>query len=164
MDKLKALKTAVVYQIKLKIAQTISQAHANPTPVGSIMSEAKLARLENVNYIRFPVTDHHAPSPETIQKFIDFYKNLPSDAYLLIHCRGGSGRSTFFMVLCDILKNGQNVSFKDMVYRQYLLGGRNMALDADSTTDLAEGSDVKNRFKILQALYEQITGQPADIS
>jgi hypothetical protein len=163
LDKLRALKTAVVYQIQTKMANYICKANATSTPVGSIMSEAKLARLEHVNYVRFPVTDHHAPSPEIVQQFIEFYQHLPKDAYLLFHCRGGNGRTSFFMTLCDILKNGHELSFQEILLRQYLLGGRNILKDSDPSANVVEGSEAYERFILLQDLYEQITGKPADI-
>lgn len=150
IGKLCALKTVVVHEIMQKVAQTISQVNAISLPVNSAMSETKLARLERVHYIRFPVTDHHPPSPKILAQFVSFYKNLPPKAHLILHCRGGKGRTTFFMAVCDILKNGHQVSLEDILLRQYLLGGRYMLVDPKP-----------DRYVVLKSFYEQVTNTTA---
>jgi hypothetical protein len=164
LAKLRVLKKTIVHEIKKKVANTITQANAISMPVNSVMSEAKLARFENVHYIRFPVTDHGSPSPEILAQFITFYNNLPPNAHLVIHCRGGKGRTTFFMAVCDILKNGHRLSFEDILLRQYLLGGRDILADSTppETNDQEQGP--YDRFALLKSLYQQVTNKDAEIN
>ena len=44
------------------------------------------------------------------------------------HCQAGKGRTTSFMVMYDMMKN-PSVSLKDILHRQYLLGGSYIAYD-----------------------------------
>jgi hypothetical protein len=91
--------------------------------VESAISEQQTVKRNNGNYQRFYATDHLPPSDIIVDEFITFVSQLPKDAWLHFHCRAGKGRTTTFMVLYDILKNGQNVSLYDIIIRQNLLGG-----------------------------------------
>ena len=92
-------------------------------PVESAISEKQTVQRNNANYQRFYATDHLPPSDSIIDEFINFVSQLPKDAWLHFHCRAGKGRTTTFMVIYDILKNGQNVPLYDIIIRQNLLGG-----------------------------------------
>jgi len=86
-------------------------------------TEAEVAAEYGANYFRITSTDHIWTSPENIDRFIAFYKTLPNDVWLHFHCMAGEGRTTTYMVLYDILKNGKNVSLADIAARQYVIGG-----------------------------------------
>ena len=95
-------------------------------------TEAEVAAEYGANYFRITSTDHIWTSPENIDRFIAFYKTLPSDAWLHFHCMAGEGRTTTYMVLYDILKNGRNVSFADIAARQYVIGGIDIMATSES--------------------------------
>lgn len=42
------------------------------------------------------------------------------------HCEAGEGRTTAYMAMYDMMKN-PDVSLKDILYRQHLLGGNYVA-------------------------------------
>lgn len=157
IEKLRTLKTTVVHEIQKKVNHLISQVIAISMPVRSGMSEAHLADLKNVTYVRFPVADHNAPTPEVLEQFISFYKSLPPQAHLVFHCRAGKGRTTFFMAVCDILNNGHQISFQDILQRQYLLGGRDILADSKPPAQDTDSQGSHNRFILLQSLYQQVT-------
>jgi len=92
-------------------------------PVEPSLGEQQTVHRNNGNYKRFYATDHCFPSDVIVDEFIDFVSQLPKDAWLHFHCRAGKGRTTTFMGLYDILKNGKNVPLYDIVIRQNLLGG-----------------------------------------
>ncbi len=66
------------------------------------------------------------PDAETLDKFLEFLKTLPKDAWLHIHCDKGKGRTTVMMTVLDIIRNGHQLSLEDIVERQYLMGGVNL--------------------------------------
>lgn len=90
------------------------------------MSEEELVSAAGVHYVRIASTDHVWPDADAIDTFITFYKQLPEDAWLHFHCAAGSGRTTTYMAIYDMMRN-PDVSLKDILYRQYLLGGTYIA-------------------------------------
>ena len=90
--------------------------------VQKTQTEEELAKELGVNYFRIPARDHLWPSPAMVDRFMDFYKTLPENAWLHFHCEAGAGRTTAFMVMTDILEN-PDVSLEDILARQYLIGG-----------------------------------------
>lgn len=92
------------------------------------MTERELVEGAGLRYVRFAVTDHTWAKPETIDAFIDFVKKAPSNSWMHFHCQAGKGRTTSFMVMYDMMKN-PSVSLKDILQRQYLLGGSYIAYD-----------------------------------
>jgi protein tyrosine phosphatase len=54
---------------------------------------------------------------------IKFIKTLPADKKIYVHCAGGEGRTTNFLVLLDIVKNGKKLSLKEILDRQAKLNG-----------------------------------------
>lgn len=94
-----------------------------------VESEEKIAQDLGSNYQRFYVIDHTRPSDETVDEFIAFVKYLPKNAWLHFHCKGGKGRTTTFMSMYDMMFNANQVSFEDIVLRQWFIGGINLFTD-----------------------------------
>lgn len=92
-----------------------------------VLTEEELAHQYGAEYYRFPVTDNSYPSNQVVDDFILFFRNLPPDAWLHFHCKGGKGRTTTFLLLVDILRNAKYLNFKELVDRQVAIGG--VALD-----------------------------------
>lgn len=90
-----------------------------------IKTERQLVLAEGLDYYRLPVLDHARPQDEAVDRFIRLIRQLPSDVWLHIHCAAGAGRSTLFMAMYDILKNAKQVSLEDILFRQFLIGGKN---------------------------------------
>ncbi|HXF91000.1 MAG TPA: hypothetical protein VNJ29_03620 [Candidatus Nitrosotenuis sp.] len=87
------------------------------------VSEEIVARQHGFEYLKFFNTRREPPTSEIIDRIIEIVETLPKDDWLHFHCLGGKGRTTVFMTIVDILKNGKKVSLEDIVKRQYLLGG-----------------------------------------
>lgn len=94
--------------------------------VESAATEEELIKSEGLLYHRFFVTNHKRPSDGQVDAFLDFFSTLPQDAWLYFHCRAGSGRTTTFMVLYDILRNGKSSSLEKILQRQIRLGGKEL--------------------------------------
>lgn len=116
--------------------------------VKNVENEESLVKRHGINYVRIPVTDKEAPSSEAVDGFINFVKTLPESSWLHFHCRAGKGRTTTFMAMYDMMKNAKNVSFEDIIKRQFLLGGEN----------LLKNTSIENirgkRAKFLKSFYE----------
>jgi predicted protein tyrosine phosphatase len=94
--------------------------------VKSVMSESELAHQEGLGYERFFVTDKEIPNDQEVDRFVAFANALPKGQWLYFHCRAGKGRTTTFMTMYDILRNGKQVKLEHIVERQHVLGGINL--------------------------------------
>ncbi|WP_251442761.1 protein tyrosine phosphatase [Veillonella intestinalis] len=101
--------------------------------VESVKTEAMVAKEQGLHYLRLATTDHIWPDEMSIDKFIAFYKTLPKNSWLHFHCEAGKGRTTIFMAMYDIMKN-PNVPLEDILSRQQVLGGNNVAYTTDEDT------------------------------
>lgn len=91
--------------------------------VKDVSSEEDIAQKNKLLYQRIYVNDHMAPQPAEVDRFISYVNSLPKDTWLYLHCRGGDGRTTTFMAMVDMMRNAKQVSLRDIIKRQYLLGG-----------------------------------------
>ena len=107
---------------------TITTAFEIPQYVQSVCTEKQLCNLHRVGYVRFPVRDHVKPSDEVLDQFLLFINELPPNTHLHFHCRKGRGRATTFMAIYDMLHNSRDVSFEEIIERQYLIGGQDLLL------------------------------------
>jgi protein-tyrosine phosphatase len=96
--------------------------------VKEISTERNLAAKLSVAYLRIPVTDHAKPNDDDMDVFVNFFINKPQGSWTHIHCKGGKGRTTTFLTLCDMLENAKKVSFEDIMERQSIIS------DVDLTT------------------------------
>ncbi len=90
--------------------------------VTDVQTEEEACRERGVGYLRLNLLDHAFPGDQNIDRFISFANTLPNDTWLHFHCKAGKGRTTLLMALYDMMKNPQ-ISFHDIIYRQYMLGG-----------------------------------------
>jgi protein-tyrosine phosphatase len=93
--------------------------------VKSIKTEEETCLMHGLQYLRIPLVDHKVPTTEQIDLFVDLVDQL-QDTWLHFHCRKGLGRSTTFMTLYDILKNGHVVTLDEILHRQRAMGGANL--------------------------------------
>ena len=91
--------------------------------IWSATTEKELLKNFNLDYLRLPITENHAPTPACVDQIVELIRTLPADKWLHIHCHGGRGRTTTFLVMYDIMLNGHKVSLEDIMLRQKLLGG-----------------------------------------
>ncbi len=90
------------------------------------LTEGDLAALFGIKYFRIQSPDYQKPTDENVDQFLQFYKALPKDAWLHFHCHAGEGRTTVFMAMVDMLRNGKKVSYDDIMTRQWLIGGQDI--------------------------------------
>lgn len=118
------------------------------TYVTKVSDEKTFIEKQGAHYLRLRIVDHAPPSMETLTSFINFVNSLPPDAWLHIHCRGGAGRTTTFLTLYDILRNGKNVALETILERQLLLGGTDL-------TNTTKDREWKNPLALERLLFIQ---------
>ncbi|MBP2652406.1 MAG: hypothetical protein H6Q74_3231 [Firmicutes bacterium] len=126
--------------------------------ITSALTEKEFLTAKHVGYLRLTATDHIAPNDESVDQFIQFYKSMPKNTWLHFHCQAGEGRTTTFMVMYDILRNAKQVSFDDIVKRQYLLGGADLLQVKDNGSWKVEY--VKKRIEFLKSFYAYVQQNP----
>lgn len=134
--------------IKLKEPITIKNKEIIPTKV---QSEKELVEKNKMFYVRIPVTDNERPGDEMVDYFIKLVKKLPKDGWVHFHCKAGIGRTTTFMVMYDIMKNGKQVSLEDIMERQVLIGGKNLLKPS-----YKPGSYSSERSEFIKNFYEYV--------
>jgi hypothetical protein len=87
-----------------------------------LRTEQEVVEAAGARYHRLGVVDHLRPGREAVDGFVELARSLPPDAALHVHCNGGMGRTTTFMVLYDMLRNARDVNLEDILQRQSILG------------------------------------------
>ena len=93
--------------------------------VENVMSEKELVESEGFVYVRIAVPDHHWPSDEQVDFFINLIKenNInPETSWLHFHCLAGMGRTGIFMTIYDMMQN-PDLPMLDLVVRHTMMGG-----------------------------------------
>lgn len=88
---------------------------------------------------------------------IIFFKNLPDDAILYIHCLHGKGRTTTFQVLYDIFKNHKKVPLIDIINRHYCLGREDLFDTTIWETSFWTQEGLDARKKLAEQFYAYMT-------
>lgn len=127
------------------------QIYPIPFLPSGIISESELCRGENIGYVRIPVDDHMRPIDSEVDRFITLFRHLPKDSWVHFHCKGGSGRTTTFMIMADMMKNARKVSFDDIITRQWLIGKIHLA-DCSKPDNQYE-EEYSDRLDFLKEFY-----------
>lgn len=85
--------------------------------VDSVESEEELVSRLGFQYKRLFITDHQAPHDVEVDEFLKIIHQLPKNTWLHVHCRGGKGRTTTILVMYDMIKNADKVSFDEIIAR-----------------------------------------------
>lgn len=142
---------------------TVAELDSNKEPVNPITIDVTTAETEEeacakrgLGYFRLTPLDHSFSDPRNIDDFIDFVQNLPADTWLHFHCQAGKGSTTMFMVFYDFLRN-PDVTEKDVIYRQYKLGGNFMYYQGDDDDeDLYKVPLFKEKAEMIPLVYKYI--------
>ena len=128
--------------------------------LSSSQSEKALAESYGLSYKRFYITDHHHPSPQAMAELVNFIHELDAEDWVIVHCRGGKGRTTTFMLLTALLKDKTNhshlfksKSLEDYVQEQIQLGGINL-LSIDKSEPMWRQENKKNRADFVRKFYQ----------
>ncbi|KTC68888.1 tyrosine phosphatase II superfamily protein [Legionella birminghamensis] len=120
--------------------------------VESLNNEKQIVSNLGFTYYRMAVSDHQAPGDKIVDEFVNFINHLPPQAWLHIHCRGGKGRSTTFIVMYDMLKNAQDFSFEEIIARHAAVPPYyDLANTSRSDSELTHFFE--ERYQFLQRFY-----------
>jgi predicted protein tyrosine phosphatase len=128
-------------------------------------SEESLAIQHGLNYKRFYITDHQAPTPENTQKLVQFINQLDAQDWVIVHCRGGKGRTTTFMLLTALLKDKEKIkhhpearlnTIESYIQEQIDLGGSNLFKFDDADDPIWRIEHKKDRAKFIQEFYQKL--------
>lgn len=95
-----------------------------------VHSEQEMVEAAGATYHRIAVADHVRPERVHVDQFIQLTRDLPPGAALHVHCNGGRGRTTTFMVLYDMLRNAREVGADAILERQAFIGYQYNLTDA----------------------------------
>lgn len=124
--------------------------------ISSAKTEEEQCAERGLGYYRLTVLDHCFTDPRSLDNFIAFTRNLPADTWLHFHCQAGKGRTTMYMVFYDFLRN-PDVSEKDVVYRQYKIGGNFMYYKGDDPDEDPFKVELsKERAEMVPLVYRYI--------
>lgn len=147
--------TIRIFEIKEKSPDgEIVKTSSEEVKVSSVTNEETVAKNNGARYLRLHVVDHEKPNWTEAELFLNYVRGLPKNAWIHVHCRGGKGRTTTFLCLYDIIQNGKNVPFDDIIKRQHLLGG--IDLTRPSVEDGWKAPLVKERLAFLKDFYDRI--------
>ena len=136
-------------------------ANAEKITVQSASTEETLATRAGLHYVRFPITDHTAPSEATIRQFISFMRSLPPDAWVHFHCEAGMGRTTTMMILWDIYNNPE-LPLETIVKRQHLIGGAQISLyPQEERKGSWKFNESQRRARVIRMFYDTMHSQSA---
>ena len=125
------------------------------------ISESDEAKKYGFVYRGFSIGSKVASSDQTIDQFVAFFDTLPENAWVYFHCHHGKGRTSIMLVMADIMKNAPNVTLKDIVKRQYLLGSVNLFDTAPWTKGTYETKALKDRKEFIKSFYTFICQKKA---
>lgn len=154
LQELLSQKDVSIEDVLRKTDDVIDKTTPMVVSVEKVATEKELTQSLNVGYFRIPVTDHLPPTKDDVERFLTFVRSLPANTWLHFHCEAGDGRTTSFLSMYDMFRNAKNVSFDDIIERQYRLGGINLA-------EMPEKSSWKyphevDRVKFLQEFYTRM--------
>lgn len=127
--------------------------------VKRVRTEKQMVTEHGAHYFRLALSDHFRPDDPDVDAFLEFYKQLPKDAWLHYHCFAGMGRTTIFMAMHDILKNAQNVSFDDIIQRQALIGIVDLSDIPDSKKNWSRKAYIE-RYQFVKHFYDYVKANP----
>lgn len=157
----KELLNSLLKQKEIQIGKIINKRSKEQLPpeiilqpsikVETTQTERELVCSYGLKYVNIPITDHIRPNDYQVDRFIDFICTLQKNEWVYIHCAAGIGRTSTFMIMCDMMMNAKNVSFKDIIDRQTLIGGKAIM---QSTSKHWKIEIIKDRQKFLKDFYD----------
>ena len=154
LQKLSLEKPTFLYQILDKDNGQICEGEKVEGVFNPVSSEEDLVKEMGLRYVRFETSDHARAKDEVVDRFVAFVKKLPPKTPLHFHCRAGKGRTTQFSALYDMIHNAREVSFEDILTRQYLIGGSPLMEISQSSEASWKKEMSEKRLAFLRAFYE----------
>ncbi len=161
LNKLKSQQTIAVpvrnfWKINPKQTDTPNGQSVHVFSPQNIETERALVQRHGAHYVRIPVTDHCPPTPDDVDLFVAYLKDLPRDTVMLFHCQGGYGRTTTFMTLADIWLNHDKATCDEIVSRQAALPYAMNLRDHDLLDKDWKKEKSKDRLRLVEQFYDYV--------
>lgn len=115
----------LIFQAVDSVAQTgTAKDHHTLTAQLSIAPKAVLTEKElveslpNCSYCRIPDRKFGPIEWTHVDAFVNMVRSMPEEACLHIHCRRGLSRTTLFMTMYDMMRNGHLISNSDILIQR----------------------------------------------
>jgi len=118
-----------------------------------VETEENLVKKNGFSYKRFVVQDHAKPDEKQFGEMVKFIKSLPQDQKIYVHCAAGKGRTTTFLALYDIIKNGDKLTLDEILKRQHKAGGANL-YEVDEESNWRENL-AQEKLEMLKKFHAQ---------
>ncbi len=121
--------------------------------VSKIETEAEIAKRNGFDYKRIAIRDHSYPDKKQLMEIVSLIEKTSPKTKIYVHCAAGRGRTTTFLTIFDIIKNGHNTTLEEIIKRQHKMGGPKLdKIDENSKwkEDLA-----KERLEVIKNFYEK---------
>jgi hypothetical protein len=89
----------------------------------TVETPEELVKSLGVNYLLIGSKRFSEVSDGDIDFFISNYKANPADTWYHFHCKKGKSRTTFFLVILDMMRNADKLTLEEIVHRQHVIGG-----------------------------------------
>jgi len=118
-----------------------------------VTPEAEEAKKYGFEYKKVNIGSKFIETDENIDQILNFFDNLPPEAWLHFHCAHGKGRTSILLVMLDTLKNAPKVALKDIVQRQYFLGSEDLFNTEIWKNGTYDNKKLKARKKFVEEFY-----------
>lgn len=126
-----------------------------------VVSEKEEAKKYGFDYKKVNIGSTFISSDEAIDNILTFYDSIPENAWLHFHCSHGKGRTSLMLVMLDMMKNAPQVSLKDIVKRQYLLGSEDLFNTEVWENGTYTKEQLENRKEFVEKFYQFICQRKA---
>jgi protein tyrosine phosphatase len=133
----------------------IFHAEVTSIPVHQVATEKQLIETSHLGYKRFFVSDHRAPTDQTVDEFIQFTQSLKPSTWLHFHCRGGRGRTSTFMLMYAIMRIDEKVTL-DELNNSLSKDSMNLLVSSHTQRDLWKDKYTQERIQFIQLFYDYI--------
>ncbi len=143
-----------VHYIKEKINGGVTQTSQQQVKIETVENPKAFWQRQGLQFRRFFVRDHRRPSPKEVDRFMAFIKSLPANSWIHFHCRAGRGRSSTFLIMYDIMRNGKTVPLQEIIRRNHLVGSIN--INAYAVTPRWKSKNTTRRRKFIRRFYAYV--------
>lgn len=92
---------------------------------------------------------------EDVTRFVSFVRAQPKDTWYHLHCKKGKSRTTLFLVLLDMMRNADKLSFEEIINRQFVIGGVNLFNVTAKDPNWPEEKEAKKQWVAFLARFHQ---------
>lgn len=126
-----------------------------------VVSEEVEAKKQGFQYANIKIGSKFISSDQAIDEIVSLFENLPKDTWVHFHCHYGKGRTSMMLVMFDIMKNAPQVSLKDIVRRQHLLGSEDLLNTVVRKKGSYTQEQLDDRKEFITRFYEFVVQKKA---